>query len=401
MAAIGRLPETAGGGLFRRPFSSSERSARSLFCTAALQAGLSVATDGAANLSAHLPCGPAGASTLLLGSHLDTVPGGGPYDGAFGVIAALEVLQVVAEHHLPMPFHLEAIAFTDEEGHFGDYFGSRALAGIHTASTISSFLGNAAMYPEDLAQLPASEVTEESIILARRQPAALAGYLELHIEQGPVLERAGIPIGIVTSIFGRTSFILVFHGRQDHAGTTPMNLRADALLAASQFVNKATARVCKKYPGAVITCGNLKVKPGVCNVIPGLVELHLEFRAGNDAEIDNLWTEMVTLAKTITKSNGITCTLVGTDHQPPVPMSPLIQEIIEKAADDTGYRTMYLPSGAGHDAQILAGITPTGMIFVPSKDGRSHCPEEDTKLDDLLTGAEVLLATVIQLRENV
>jgi beta-ureidopropionase / N-carbamoyl-L-amino-acid hydrolase len=272
LAAIGKLPPEQGGGWDRRPFSPAERQARQFFLSRARQAGLAVAGDGAANLVARLPGPCEDAPTLLLGSHLDTVPNGGPLDGALGVVAALEVLRAVQESRRRLPFHLEAIAFTDEEGRFGDFFGSRAVAGELSPAAIASFFSNAAAYPGDLAatgQILATPFSEATVLSARRPRESLLGYLELHIEQGPVLAQTGTTIGVVSAIFGRTACQLTFTGRQAHAGTTPMALRADALVAAAAFVGAATALVREGHPGAVLTCGDLRVAPGVVNVVPG------------------------------------------------------------------------------------------------------------------------------------
>lgn len=403
LAGFGLLPDSAGGGRDRRPFSPAERKARSYFTGQAEAAGLTVTTDAAANLSVRLTCGPADGKTLFLGSHLDTVPNGGPHDGALGVIAALEVLRVVAENGLSLPFDLAAIAFTDEEGRFGDFFGSRSLAGIHTDDTLDTFFARAGAYSDDLAamsELVFGGVTRQGVAQAECDPAAVAGYLELHIEQGPRLEHAGVPIGVICAIFGRSSFKLTFNGRPDHAGTTPMDLRADALVAAGEFVTRAPALVREGYPEAVITCGGISVEPGVYNVVPGRVTLRVEFRAASVKELEGIDGDLQRLATEITSKPGLSHGIERTSHHLPVDMDPAMQSAIRRAAAMLGHVSMDLPSGAGHDAQVMAGITPAGMLFVPSKGGRSHCPEEDTDADDLAAGAEVLLQTVLVLGQE-
>ncbi len=402
LGRIGRLAESAGGGIHRRPFSPAERAARQFFAHHAGQAGaagaggLHLATDGAGNLSARLPAASPAAPTLLLGSHLDTVPNGGSLDGALGVVAALEVLLVAAEQRWRLPFALEAIAFTDEEGHFEDFFGSRAVAGAHTPASMASFLTGLAAHPADRALPPAATLSAESVRLARRDPAGLVGYLELHIEQGPSLDAAGIPIGVVTAIAGRTSFLLVCRGRRGHAGTTPMTERADALVAASRFITAAT-ELAHRHPGAVLTCGILELSSPACNVVPGLVRLHGELRSADAGQLDRLWAGLLALVDALGQGWQGSCRLVGTSHQPPVPMDPGLQDHFRQAAEGLGYRSMPLSSGAGHDAQVLAAITRAGLLFVPSRGGLSHCPAEETAASDLLAGAEVLLATVLRL----
>ncbi len=404
VARIGMLPNSEGGGRDRRPFSPAEREARRYFTQQAEAADLAVTTDAAANLSARLACGPAGAKTLILGSHLDTVPNGGPYDGALGVLSALEVLRVIAENGVSLPFDLEAIAFTDEEGRFGDFFGSRSLAGSHTDDTLNTFFTRADAYPADLAatsDLIPGGLTRQGVAQAVRDPETVAGYLELHIEQGPRLEHAGMPMGVVSAIFGRSSFKLTFNGRPDHAGTTPMDLRADALVAAAEFVTRAPALVSEDYPDAVITCGGLSVEPGVYNVVPGRVTLLVEFRAATMAELDGIDGALLALASEISSQPRMSHTIERTSHHRPVDMDPARQDAIRRASAMQGYASMDLPSGAGHDAQVMADITPVGMLFVPSKRGRSHCPDEDTDDDDLVAGAEVLLQTVLVLGKEV
>lgn len=404
MARIGRLPDDAGGGRDRRPFSASDRAARRYFREAAEAGGLSVRLDQAANLSAILECANDDAPTLLIGSHLDTVPHGGAYDGALGVLAGLEVALTLKESGVPLPFHLEVVDFTDEEGRFGYFFGSRALAGGHSQASIAAFL-DAAGEAEEFDDLPAmwaqvpGQLDPEAVLAARRSPESLAGYLELHIEQGPRLEAANVPIGVVSAIFGRRAWHLTFLGRADHAGTTPMGLRADALVAAARFIAAAPERVAALFPDAVVTCGNVEVKPGVANVTPRQVTVWVEFRAGTEAELDGIDAELRVLAGAATNGRGLHYVVKPMSQSHPTPMDSGMRSLIQQAADSLGYASIVLPSGAGHDAQMLAAITPAGMLFVPSKEGRSHSPAEFTAPEDLVAGANVLLHAVLALAQ--
>lgn len=402
MAQIGLLPDEAGGGRDRRPFSAADRAARRYFREAAEAGGLRVRLDQAANLSAILECANEDAPTLLIGSHLDTVPHGGAYDGALGVLAGLEVALTLQESGIPLKFHVEVVDFTDEEGRFGYFFGSRALTGGHTEASIAAFLdaaGEAEEYddlPAMWAQVP-GQLDPDAILSARRAPESLAGYLELHIEQGPRLEAANVPIGVVSAIFGRRAWVLTFLGRADHAGTTPLGMRADALVAASHFVAAAPERIAQLFPEAVVTCGNLSVQPGVANVTPRQVTVWVEFRAGTDAELDGIDAELRVLAEAAAAGPGLTALVDARSSSHPTPMDSGMQTLIRQAADSLGYATLPLPSGAGHDAQMLAPITPTGMLFVPSQNGRSHSPAEYTAPEHLVAGANVLLHAVLNI----
>jgi N-carbamoyl-L-amino-acid hydrolase len=375
---------------------------RGFFTQQAQAAGLDVTTDTAANLLVQLPADDPNFKTLLLGSHLDTVPNGGPYDGALGIIAALEVLRVVKENDLSLPVHLEAIAFTDEEGRFGDFFGSLALTGKHTSETIETFLTHANEFAADLSEMQnivPGNLTPQSILSARRNPDTLAGYVELHIEQGPRLEQADVPIGVVDAIFGRRTMQITFKGRADHAGTTPLNLRADALLTASRFITQADRLVRENYPGAVITCGNVGAKPGVYNVVPNEATVLVEFRTTHGDTLEDIYQSLHELSSNLTTPPNLSFSIEQVDNLEPVNMDAKIQRAIRQASEELGYRHFSLSSGAAHDAQAFATITPTGMIFVPSIAGRSHCPEEETAEMDLVAGANVLLQTALKLAD--
>jgi N-carbamoyl-L-amino-acid hydrolase len=403
LAQFGRIPAVEGGGLDRRPFSAAEREARRFISGRAEAAGLETWTDAAANLSVRLPSPVPGARSLLLGSHLDTVPNGGAYDGALGVVAALELLRVLKEREQNLPCHLEAIAFTDEEGRFGDFFGSKAVAGLHTPQTVAAFLARAAEFSDDLDQMRQcvpGRLAEQSIHLAARSPDSLVGFLELHVEQGPLLEHHGVSIGVVKAVFGRRTFRIVFHGRADHAGTTPIYYRADALVAAAQFVVEVRNYVGHLHPEAVITCGDLRAQPGVFNVVPEEAVLLVEFRAADEATLDDIEKMLKEVAGRCARPGGLSVSLEPVHQQSPVALHAGLQAAIRQAATALQLGWMELPSGAGHDAQIMASITSAGLIFVPSAGGRSHTPDEFTAPDDLVAGADTLLQTVLILAKN-
>jgi hydantoinase/carbamoylase family amidase len=404
LGRIGELPASEGGGLDRRAFSAAERSARDFFAARAEESGLTVSVDGAANLSARLSCGPEHARTIMAGSHLDTVPHGGRYDGALGVMAALEALRTVREAGLELPVNLEAIAFTDEEGCLnGMTTGSRALVGHLTEEDAVRFVSNAANYPEDFTAMQSymqDGLSVEGMLGAKRDVKEIAAFLELHVEQGPRLEHAGVTIGVVNAVVGRRSYEVTFSGRSNHAGTTPMNMRSDAVVAAARFITEAHDSVCRTFPNAVLTCGGIESGPNVVNVIPNYAKVMLEFRAADEATIAVLDSMVRRAAANAARANNVEQTLTTTAKLAPVSLNSEIQLSIRIVAEKLGLRHMTFSSGAVHDAHSLAAHVPTGLIFVPSVDGLSHCPGEFTKDEDVVAGANTLLQTILHLAER-
>ena len=385
--ALSSIGATADGGVERPTFSDAHLEARAWFLERARAAGLETRVDAAGNHSAVLP---AGARTLLLGSHLDSVPDGGRYDGALGVVAALEVLRSVHDAGLALPVTLEAIDFTDEEGTLVGLLGSWAVAGSLPPETLAAPRGGRDALVAGLARVG---LEESHLADARRDPASLAGYLELHIEQGPVLEREGVDIGIVTGIVGSRSFRLMFTGASGHAGTTPMEARRDAGVAAAAFVVAARDLVVRGYPGCVVTVGSIAFEPGAFNVIPGRARLALEFRSLDSDELDAMEAELLDLAG----AQGVEVEVEPVGHWEATPLDAEVQAAIRGAAAALGLSTRDLPSGAGHDAQALAAVARSGMLFVPSQGGVSHSPREHTAWEDCVNGANVLLGAALAL----
>ena len=392
--ALATIGATGDGGVERETFSASHLAARAWFHERADAAGLQTRIDRAANHSAVLPSRDPAARTLLLGSHLDSVKHGGRFDGALGVVCALEVLRVVQDAGLELPVTLEAIDFTDEEGSFIGTLGSQALAGQLTEQDLSAPRCGREILVSELARLG---LTNEGILGARRDPTSLAGYLELHVEQGPVLEQRGIEIGIVTGIVGAASLTVVFEGEARHAGTTPMQARRDAAVGAAAFVIGVRQRVVRDFPGAVATVGDIRIEPGSFNVVPGRATLRLECRSLDPDELDALEGSLGALARTTAEAHDLGATVVPVGRDEPARTSEDARNALTRAASDLGLTTMELPSGAGHDARSLAAITPSGMVFVPSQGGISHDPAEETSWADCLNGANVLLNAALRL----
>lgn len=392
--ALSAIGATGDGGVHRPALSEAHLAARRWLKQRITEAGLEWRQDSAGNLSAFLPCGPSEAPTLLLGSHLDSVPYGGRFDGALGVLAALEVLRVVQETNLSLPFHLEAIDFTDEEGTLVGLLGSRALAGRLTPQDLQAPRGGRQNLIEALTR---AGLTEPGLLQAQRDPASLSGYLELHIEQGPILYNQGIQIGVVTAIVGIASYQLTFWGKANHAGTTPMAARQDAGLGACAFALAARKLVVEAFPDCVMNIGAIELKPGAFNIIPGQATVRLEARAPQASTLRRLEDALLECARTQAEQQHLKLEIEILGSHPPSAMHPAMQEAIQTAARNLNLTCMPLVSGAGHDAQSLASRCPSGMIFIPSVEGISHSPHEFSAWEDCLNGSNVLLRTVLNL----
>lgn len=385
---------TAAGGVDRPSFSEAHLQARSWFREQIESAGFEFRTDGAGNHSAFLSNGSENTPTLIVGSHLDSVPNGGKYDGGLGVVAAFEVLKIIRENNIKLKFNLEAMDFTDEEGTLVGLLGSAAIAGhLHQKD-----LDNPRGGRENLvAGMKRAGLSDESMLAAKREASTFAGYLELHIEQGRRLEKANIHIGIVSAIVGIASYRLSFLGKANHAGTTTMEDRLDASLGASAFTLSARELVMKDFPNSVVNVGNMDFAPGAFNIVPAQVDLSLEFRSATQAEFDKLDEALMSLAKEEAQKFGLELKIEFLGKHSPSPMSDKVQTAFADACNDLGLTRTSLTSGAGHDAQSLADLCPVGMIFVPSVDGISHSPREFTNWEDCVNGANVLLHTVLKL----
>jgi N-carbamoyl-L-amino-acid hydrolase len=295
-----------------------------------------------------------------------------------------------------LPLHLEAIDFTDEEGTLVGFIGSGALAGSLTPEALQQPRGGLQALQEGLVR---AGLSESGIFTARRAPASLAGYLELHIEQGPRLYEAGVDIGVVSGIVGIASFRLIFTGRANHAGTTPMAARKDAGLGAAAFVLTARKLVMEQFPSCVINVGALHLEPGAFNIVPGRAELALECRSTDPVELDRLQANLLERARGEAKTYGLGLEVTTLGLHAPAPMDPEVQQAIQDTVVELGLSSQAMTSGAGHDAQNLAAICPTGMIFIPSVDGVSHSPGETSRWDDCVHGANVLLGAALRMAD--
>jgi N-carbamoyl-L-amino-acid hydrolase len=388
---LARIGATADGGVNRPALSEAHLAARRWFKERIEGHNLSLKIDAAGNHSAVLHCGVAGAKTLILGSHLDSVPGGGRYDGALGVLAALEVLQTVQDAGLKLPVNLEAIDFTDEEGTLVGLLGSRALAGRLESSDLENPRGGRSQLLDGFAR---AGITDP--LAAARRPDTVAGFLEIHIEQGDRLTEAGCDIGIVTGIVGIGSYEMTFHGRADHAGTTGMLKRKDAGLGAAAYMLVARNRVIADFPNCVVNFGHATFEPGAYNIVPERVKLHMEYRAPGKAEMKELEAALISMARHTAQEYGLELSFEPAGCLDPVQCAPLVQAAFKSAVRDLGLKSLQIASGAGHDTQSMAGICPSGMIFIPSYNG-SHNPREFAEWEACVKGANTLLTAALKL----
>ena len=389
---LSRFGANADGGVDRIAYSDADIAGREYIRGLMRDAGLEVMTDAAGNIIGKRAGSDDSLAPIMIGSHIDSVPGGGNYDGDVGVIGAIEVAKVLQESKHTLRHPLEVIVFTDEEG---GLVGSRALIGelsdealnivSHSGKTIRDGLRDLGGDPSKLAEIA-------------REPDDITAFVELHIEQGAFLYDENVDIGVVEGIVGINWWDITIIGFANHAGTTPMNKRRDAMLAAAELTLTVN-QVVTSVPGRQVgTVGRIRAEPGAPNVIPGKVVMSLEIRDLSADKIKMLYERIVAESKKIATETSTEISFAALDVAAiPAPTDKRMRKIIAGVAEDLGLSHMSMPSGAGHDAQDMAKITPTGMIFVPSVDGISHSPNEFTRPKDMANGAKVLLHTLLKI----
>lgn len=354
--------------------------------------GLEVHIDFAGNVIGKREGKKASLKPISFGSHIDRVPNGGNYDGCVGSMASLEVLEVLNENNIKTKHPLEIIIFSNEEG---GVMGSRAIAGHLGKDALKVRNSTGYSMGEGIMRLggDSTRITEVA-----RNKDEIAAFLELHIEQGGTLEKENTQIGIVEGIVGLKWWDVTFTGFSNHAGTTPMNARQDALLAAAKFIVSVN-EVANSFEGAqVATVGKISAEPGAPNVIPGKVVTSLEIRDLSSEVIEKVYKAIKAKGEKIAKASNVQIEFKALDTTAdPAIMTSEIQDEIASTSEKLGLTTKRMPSGAGHDAQDMAIIAPTGMIFVPSKGGISHSPKEFTSAEDMANGANVLLHSILAL----
>jgi len=336
------------------------------------RAGMTVREDAAFNLIGRLPSAKRRAKTVIIGSHLDTVRNAGKYDGPLGVLLGLAVAEKLSGQKLP--FHLEVVGFSDEEGvkYQTTYLGSRAMCGLLAAKDLG-------------------RIREKGIARAKRPRRDFLAYLEAHIEQGPVLEYVRAPVGVVSAIAGQTRIRAAFIGRAGHAGTTPMDLRRDALCGAAEMVLAA------EMTGVIATVGQCAVEGGASNVIPGRVTFTLDVRDVKDAKRRAACGKLRKIASAVAKGRGLALEWEIVQETPTAPMDARLTSLLRRAA---GSKVRSMPSGAGHDAAVMSKVCPSAMLFVRCKDGISHHPDESVKDSDVAVALDVLAGAVLELAKS-
>jgi N-carbamoyl-L-amino-acid hydrolase len=391
LTEISRFGANPQGGVTRLAYSDADRQAREYVLGLMRDAKLNPAIDAAGNIIASRSGSDPALKPILFGSHIDSVPEGGNYDGNVGSLAAIEVAQSLGEQGMTTRHPLQVTIWQNEEG---GLYGSRAVSGQLSAEELANVSRSGKTISEGIAFLGGNV---SQLATARRNRGDIGGYLELHIEQGGTLEREHVDIGVVEGIVGIKQWEVTVTGFANHAGTTPMDQRHDALLAAARFV-EAVNRIVMSVPGRQVgTVGRMQAFPGAPNVIPGVVVCTLELRDLDYAKVDLLYSRISVEAARIGKENGTTFAFKLLHENVPAPSDPRVRALITESAKELGLSTRVMPSGAGHDAQAMAMLGPMGMIFIPSVGGISHAPTEFSKAQDVVNGANVLLRALLRL----
>jgi len=393
---LSQFTATPGAGVTRLSYSKEDLSARIYIKEKMVDYGLTVSEDGFGNIFGKLEGTIPDAPSVIVGSHFDSVPNGGAYDGAAGVVVGLEVAALFQENACKPAYPLEIIALVEEEGSRfgGGLMGSRGMMGLLTNEGFKTLVDNNGVRAEDAMISIGLDPTKEKL----RDPKTIKAFVELHIEQGPILEEKAIPIGIVEAIVGLTQLEVTIQGQAGHAGTTPMDRRSDALVSAAQIIAAFPQLASDEGNGTVITTGQLNVFPNGANVIPNKVVFTVDIRSGKEEHVQHAIRKVEELIAS--KNDAGILTSVGQlMYISPKEMDEHVRSTLKNVSDKLEIPYCSLNSGAGHDAMVLSDFTACGMIFIPSKNGLSHCPEEWSDAGHLADGANVLYQTALQLTE--
>ncbi|WMS43579.1 Zn-dependent hydrolase [Acuticoccus sp. MNP-M23] len=390
--AFGRNAET--GGFDRVAFSEADMAARAWFADEMRRDGLTVSTDGAGNLFGRY--GPADGSCIMAGSHLDTVPDGGAFDGVIGCAAALEAVRTMQDRGIVPATAIEVVATADEEGRFGGMLGSQAITGTATAEFVAAAVAADGVRLTDA--MRQAGLDPAAVPGAARAPGSVRAFIELHIEQGPVLEQSRAEIGIAGSVSGVCVLAVTLTGRANHSGTTPMTMRADAFQALAE-IGAALPDLASRHgtDQTRITIGHVSLSPNAVHTIAGEARFTIVLRDTARPVMVALMKRIENLVANVGESLGVMPGMETASWLDPVRLDTAIVDLLTAECSRLGYRMQHLPSGAGHDAQTMAALCPTGLIFVPSRNGISHAPAEFTGDAEIARGATVLANALMQL----
>lgn len=400
LADLAGFAEGATPGWTRRVFSEAYRASRDWVAARMAEAGLETHVDAAGNVVGRLPGRDSGLPPLLTGSHTDTVHGGGRFDGIVGVLGAIEAVRALRASGRTLERDLIVVDWLGEEANsFGvSCLGSRAVTGQLRPEHLDRVDESGARLGDALAGFG---LDPDAALRPAWAPARVHGYVELHVEQGPLLERAGRPIGVVTAIAGIDRLLVTFGGRADHAGTMPMAGRHDALVAAAEAILTVEREGCGAPVHGVTTTGRIESAPGALNVVPDQARIWAELRSIDPTWLTGARRRVVDRIAADADTRGVSTLVEWLTDQDPVPCATSVQDTIAAASDGLGLAWEAVPSGAGHDAAHLARLGPMGMIFVPSVGGRSHVPEEESRPEDVAAGVDVLVGTLTRLDAQV
>jgi len=396
---LAKFNSSTEGGLTRFSLTEEDRMAREYLKDQLGKLDVKIYEDNAGTLFATREGTDPAAPVIMIGSHFDSVKNGGNFDGPAGVVMALEIFRALEENGVKTRYPLEFVAMIEEEGgRFGSgVFGSRAMAGLVDLEQLER---NKDKDGVSMAQAFRDFGFEpEKVAEAKRNKEDVKAFIELHIEQGPILENEGKDVGIVDFIVGINEFKVQVNGRPDHAGTTPMSMRADALGVASKVVAEIDSYPAPENNGTVATVGVMEIKPGAANIVPAQVVFTVDIRSKDEESIGNVKKKIMDRLDALTKGTDVTYQVTEMLDVKPVKMNEEMVELFKESAEEKGFSYRNMLSGAGHDAMVMAAVTEVGLIFVPSKDGRSHCKEEWTDYDQLQKGIELIYDTILKLGE--
>ncbi|WP_152657227.1 Zn-dependent hydrolase [Oceanobacillus sp. CFH 90083] len=394
---LSHFTATPNQGTTRLTYSEEDLQARTYIKEQMKAYGLEVREDGLGNIFGRLEGEKKDGPSVIVGSHFDSVPNGGDYDGPAGVVAGLEVAALFQENRVKPAYPLEIIAMVEEEGSRfgGGLMGSRGIAGYLQKDAIQQ------MKDKDGISVPEAmkKIGLDPSLEMKRNPETIKAFLEMHIEQGPVLEEEQISIGVVESIVGLTQLEVTITGKAGHAGTTPMDRRSDALVTAANIIAKLPQIAIEEGEGTVATVGRHEVFPNGANVIPDKVVFSVDIRSSKEIHVKNVVQKVKDVINSYEMDN-IQTTVEQSLYMQPKELNKEIRSLLKDSCEQLDISYLTMNSGAGHDAMVLSDITDVGLIFVPSKEGLSHCPEEWTAIHELAAGVEVLYETTLKLTEE-